>query len=108
MRPQYVVIEPDTLLVHPGETATAAATITLEHTGRWAVGDLIVRFHIVPAVSPDDFLVVEAIATIQSFSDVAALLSPHVAAGSPRRRRRDHDRQRRQRPRLRGNLGVGR
>ena len=49
---KYVVIEPETLLVHPGDTATAAATITLEHTGRWAVGDLIVRFHIVPAVQP--------------------------------------------------------
>ena len=78
---KYVVIEPETLLVHPGDTATAAATITLEHTGRWAVGDLIVRFHIVPAVSPEDFLVVEAIATVESFSDVAALLSPTSLQG---------------------------
>lgn len=77
----YVVIEPDTLLVHPGETGTATATITLEHTGRWSVGELIVRFHIVPAVRPDDFLVVEAIATIQSFSDVAAVLSPPALQG---------------------------
>ena len=72
----YVVITPDTLLVHPGETVTAAATLTLEHTGRSRLGDLIVRFHIVPAGRPDDFLVVEAIATIQSFSDVTAVLSP--------------------------------
>jgi len=72
---EFVVIEPDTLLVHPGQTATSTATITLEHTGRWSVGELIVRFHIVPASQPDDFLVVEAIATIQSFSDVAAVLS---------------------------------
>jgi hypothetical protein len=71
----YVTIAPDTLLVHPGETASAAATLTLENTGKWRVGDLIVRFHIVPAGRPDDFLVVEAIVTIQSFSDVAAVLS---------------------------------
>ena len=76
-----MVIEPDTLLVHPGETGTATATITLEHTGRWSVGDMIVRFHIVPAVRPDEFLVVEAIATIQSFSDVAAVLSPPALEG---------------------------
>ncbi len=78
---EHVVIEPDTLLVHPGETGTASATITLEHTGRWSVGELIVRFHIVPAVRPDEFLVVEAIATIQSFSDVAAVLSPPTLQG---------------------------
>lgn len=76
-----VVIEPETLLVHPGETGTATATITLEHTGRWTAGDLIVRFHIVPAVHPDEFVVVEAIATIQSFSEVAAMLSPTTLEG---------------------------
>ena len=77
----YVEIEPDTLLVHPGETGTAAATITLEHSGRWTVGDLVVRLHIVPAGRPDDFIVVEALATIQSFTDVAALLSPPELQG---------------------------
>src|SRR5215204_5595131 len=51
-----VVIEPDTLLVHPGETVTAAATLTLEPTGRWPLGDLIVRVHVVPAGRPDDFI----------------------------------------------------
>ncbi|WP_173922813.1 hypothetical protein [Agromyces sp. Marseille-P2726] len=78
---EHVVIEPDTLLVHPGQTGTATATITLEHTGRWSVGDLIVRFHIVPAEHPDEFLVVESIATIQSFSDVAAVLSQPALEG---------------------------
>lgn len=81
---EFVVIEPDTLLVHPGETGTATATITLEHTGEWSVGELIVRFHIVPAGQPDEFLVVEAIATIQSFSDVAAVLSPPAIQGRRR------------------------
>jgi len=81
---EFVVIEPDTLLVHPGETGTATATITLEHTGKWSVGELIVRFHIVPAGQPDEFLVVEAIATIQSFSDVAAVLSPPAIQGRRR------------------------
>ncbi|GAA3204332.1 hypothetical protein [Microbacterium terregens] len=72
----YVVIEPDTILVRPGETVRAAATLTLDDTGRWRLGDLIVRFHIVPAGQPDAFLVVEAIAMVQSFSDVSAMLSP--------------------------------
>lgn len=81
---ELVVIEPDTLLVRPGETGTATATIKLEHTGRWSVGELIVRFHIVPTEQPDDFLVVEAIATIQSFSDVAAVLSPPTVEGRRR------------------------
>lgn len=76
-----VVIEPDTLLVHPGETVTAAATLRLEHTGRSRSGDLIVRFHIVPAGRPDDFLVAEAIATIESFSDVAAVLKSPALEG---------------------------
>ncbi|WP_448808449.1 COG1470 family protein [Agromyces bauzanensis] len=80
-----VVIEPETLLVHPGETGTAAATIDLSHEGRWPVGDLIVRFHVVPTVHPDDFVAVEAIASIRSFSDVAAVLSPTALEG----RRRD-------------------
>jgi hypothetical protein len=71
----YVTIAPDTLLVHPGETASAAATLLLENTGMWPVGDVIVRFHIVPAGRPDEFLIVEAIAAIRSFSDVAAVLS---------------------------------
>ena len=80
----YVVMEPDTVLVRPGETATATATITLEHTRRWRQGDLIVRFHVVPAGQPDAFLVVEAIATVQSFSDVAAVLSPVALEGRRR------------------------
>ena len=77
----HVVIDPDTLLVHPGETGTATATINLAHTGGWPVKDLIVRFHIVPTVHAEDFVVVEAIATIQSFSDVAAVLSPTTLEG---------------------------
>jgi hypothetical protein len=72
----YVTIAPDTLLVRAGETASATATLTLENTGKWPVGDMIVRFRVVPAGRPDAFLVVEAIAAIQSFSDVAAVLTP--------------------------------
>jgi hypothetical protein len=45
------------------------------------VGDVVVRLHIVPAVRPDEFLVVEALATIQSFTDVAAVLSPPTLQG---------------------------
>lgn len=77
----HVVIEPDTLLVHPGNTRTATATLTLKHPERWSLGDLIVRFHIVPAEHPDEFLVVEAIATIQSFSRVAAVLTQPALDG---------------------------
>ncbi len=77
----HVVIEPDTLLAHPGETVTATATLTLENTGGWSLGDLIVRFRIVPAGQPDEFLVVEAIAAIQSFSDLSAVLSPPALEG---------------------------
>ncbi|MFE5409443.1 hypothetical protein [Microbacterium sp. NPDC056569] len=74
----YVTITPDTLLVRAGENSSATATLTLENTGKWPVGDMIVRFHVVPAGRPDDFLVVEAIAAIQSFSDVAAVLTPEA------------------------------
>ncbi|WP_019180822.1 hypothetical protein [Microbacterium yannicii] len=72
----HVTITPDTLLVRAGETASATATLTLEGAGRWPVGDIIVRFRVVPAGQPDEFLVVEAIAAIQSFSEVAAALTP--------------------------------
>ncbi|GAA1055471.1 hypothetical protein GCM10017608_34860 [Agromyces luteolus] len=78
---EHVVIEPDTLLLHPGESGTATATMRLEHTGSWAVGEMVVRFQVVPAGAPDDFLVLEAIATIQSFSDVSAVLSPPSLEG---------------------------
>ena len=77
----HVVIAPDTLLVQPGETVTAEATLTLERTGRSPLGVLIVRFQVVPAGRPDEFLVVEAIVTIQSFSDVTAVLSPPALTG---------------------------
>ncbi|RXZ50174.1 hypothetical protein [Agromyces binzhouensis] len=76
-----IVIEPDTVLVHPGETGTAVATMRLAHGENWAVGEMVVRFRVVPAGNPDDFLVLEAIATIQSFSDVAAVLSPPTLEG---------------------------
>ncbi|WP_448002665.1 COG1470 family protein [Agromyces bauzanensis] len=76
-----VVIQPETLLVHPGETGTATATITLEHGGRWPVGDLIVRFEVVPATHPDDLVAVEAIVSIRSFSEVDAVLSPTALEG---------------------------
>lgn len=76
-----VVIEPDTVLVHPGETGTAVATMQLAHSGNWAVGEMVVRFRVLPAGNPDDFLVLEAIATIQSFSDVAAVLLPPTLEG---------------------------
>ncbi|WP_401000921.1 hypothetical protein [Agromyces sp. GXQ0307] len=77
----FVVIEPDTVLVHPGETGTAVATMQLAHTGDWAVGEMVVRFRVVPAGNPDDFLVLEAIATIQSFSEVTAMLTPPALEG---------------------------
>lgn len=77
----HVVVTPDTVLVQPGETVTAEATLTLERTGRLPLGVLVVRFHIVPARQPEDFLVVEAIVTIQSFSDVTAELSPPELSG---------------------------
>ncbi|MFB9960765.1 COG1470 family protein [Agromyces bracchium] len=76
-----IVIEPDTVLVHPGETGTAVATMQLAHSGTWAVGEMVVRFRVVPAGDPDDFLVLEAIATIQSFSDVAGVLTPPTLEG---------------------------
>ena len=87
----HVVIDPDTLLVHPGETGTATATITLERTGRWSVGGRDRPFPHRSGRAADEFLVVEAIATIQSFSDVAAVLSPPALegrVGAPRRRSR--------------------
>ncbi|GAA4384180.1 hypothetical protein [Agromyces bauzanensis] len=76
-----VDIEPETLLVHPGETGTATATITLEHGGRWPVGDLVLRFEVVPAVHPDDLVAIEAIVSIRSFSEVDAVLSPTALEG---------------------------
>lgn len=77
----HVDIEPETLLVHPGQTGTAEATVDVSDLARWPAGDLIVRFHIVPAVDPDDFVVVEAMVTIEAFSEVAAALSPPALQG---------------------------
>lgn len=74
-----VVIEPETLLVHPGESGTAVATIVLPAEARWPVGHLLLRFEIAPAVQPDDRVTVEAIASVRPFSEVdAALSSPDL------------------------------
>jgi len=78
---EFVAVEPDTLLLHPGESGSATATIRLEHSGNWAVGEMVVRFQVVPTGHPDDFLVLEAIATIRSFSDVSAVLSVPALEG---------------------------
>ncbi len=76
-----VAIEPETLLVHPGETGTATASITLAHGGGWPVGDLVLRFEVAPATHPDDLVAVEAIVSVRSFSEVDAVLSPTALEG---------------------------
>ena len=108
MRPGTSSIEPDTLLVHPGETITAAATLTLEHTGQW------------PARRPDRAVPHRPGGTARrvpgrrghrrrsSRSATWPRRCRHRRSrGSPQRRRRGHDRQRRQRPHVRRSLGVG-
>lgn len=75
----HIVIEPETLLIHPGETGTATATIALPAEARWPVGHLVIRFEIAPAVHPDALVTVEATATVRPFSEVdAALSSPNL------------------------------
>lgn len=76
-----VAIQPETLLVHPGETGTATATITLAREEGWPVGDLVVRFEVVPAVHRDDLAEVEAVVSVGSFSEVDAALSPTALEG---------------------------
>ncbi|MEV1131933.1 hypothetical protein [Agromyces sp. NPDC049794] len=74
-----IVIEPETLLLHPGKSGTAVATIALPAEARWPVGHLLLRFEIAPAVHPDDLVAVEAIASVRPFSEVdAALSSPDL------------------------------
>lgn len=76
-----VAIEPEMLLVHAGETGTATATINITQRDAWRVGDMIVRFHVTPTVRPGDPVIVEAVATITSFSNVAAALSRTTLEG---------------------------
>jgi len=81
---EHLVIEPDTLIVQPGETGTATATMHLEGPGDWTAGELAVRFQVVPTDRPDEVLVLGATATIAAITSpggVTAVLSPPAIEG---------------------------
>lgn len=77
----YATVEPATLSLYPETEATAVVTIEVPRGAPLAAGDVPFAVVVEPQEHPNDVVVPEGMAHVQSFGDLTAELTPRTSHG---------------------------
>lgn len=77
----YATVEPATLSLYPETEATAVVTIDVPRGAPLAAGDVPFAVVVEPQEHPNDVVVPEGMAHVQSFGDLTAELTPRTSHG---------------------------
>jgi hypothetical protein len=77
----YALVEPSTLSLYPETEATAVVTVEVPRGAPLAAGDVPFAVVVEPQEHPNDVVVPEAMAHVQSFGDLTAELTPRTSHG---------------------------